>query len=294
VRSVLIVEADERLLGERAEQLLMDGYEVDAVSTVRAALIKVGEHPDALVLCNAGSPPETIGLLRRLRSGEIARADSRLPVLVVGADDDSAAVRYYRAGADLALSTHSSPLLVAAGLEALARRAPGEQQRPQMLRVGSLTVDCDARVAEVDHRAVKLSRLEFDLLQTLATQPRKTFTRAELTRQVWGVRPPGRRPLTHAGQPCAPAAPQARAGRRRVDGADRPRRRLEAGPMTTQWRSLDTACTQVVQRGPANAAHHRGTGRYEISAPDHSFVAVLCKSEGSRLRAPRGGGRSTS
>ena len=55
-----------------------------------------------------------------------------------------------------------------------------------MLRVGSLTVDCDARVAQVDDRPVNLSRLEFDLLQTLATQPRKTFTRAELTRQVWG------------------------------------------------------------------------------------------------------------
>ena len=38
-----------------------------------------------------------------------------------------------------------------------------------MLRVGSLTVDCDARVAQVDDRRVNLSRLEFDLLQTLAT-----------------------------------------------------------------------------------------------------------------------------
>ncbi len=189
MRSVLIVEADERVLGERAEQLLMDGYEVDAVGAVRAALIKLGEHPDALVLCNAGSRPETIALLRQLRAGGIARADSRLPVLVVGADDDSAAVRYYRAGADLALPSRSSPLLVAAGLEALARRAPGEQQRPQILRVGGLTIDCDARVAEIDHRAVRLSRLEFDLLQTLATQPRKTFTRAELTRQVWGYDP---------------------------------------------------------------------------------------------------------
>ena len=189
MRSVLIVDADDRLLRERAEQLLMDGYEVDAVGTAAAARIKLGEHPEALVLCNAGSPPETIGLLRQLRAGEIARADSRLPVLVVGADDDSAAVRYYRTGADLALPAHSSPLLIAAGLEALARRAPGEQQRRKILRVGSLTVDCDARVAEVDHRAVKLSRLEFDLLQTLATQPRKTFTRAELTRQVWGYDP---------------------------------------------------------------------------------------------------------
>jgi len=185
----LIVEADDRLLRERADQLLMDGYEVHAASTPQAARIKLAEAPDALVLCSAGTAPETIGLLRDLPAGAIPRADSRLPVLVVGADDDSAAVRYYRAGADVALPTRSSPLLVAAGLEALARRTAGEQERRRMLRVGSLTVDCDARVAEIDHRPVKLSRLEFDLLQTLATQPRKTFTRAELTRQVWEYDP---------------------------------------------------------------------------------------------------------
>jgi DNA-binding response OmpR family regulator len=188
VHSVLIVEADERLLSERAEQLLMDGHAVDAVSAFEAARIRLAERPDALVLCNAGSGPETIALLRQLRAGEIARADPTLSVLVVGADDDSAAVRYYRVGADLALPSHSSPLLVAAGLEALARRT-GAEQRRQVVRVGSLTVDCDARTAEVDSRAVKLTRLEFDLLQTLASQPRKTFTRAELTREVWGYDP---------------------------------------------------------------------------------------------------------
>lgn len=189
MRSVLIVEADDRLLRDRADQLLMDGYEVHTASTAQAARIKLAEAPDALVLCSAGTAPETIGLLRELRDGEIPRANPKLPVLVVGADDDSAAVRYYRAGADVALPTRSSPLLVAAGLEALARRTAGEQERRRMLRVGSLTVDCDARVAEIDHRPVKLSRLEFDLLQTLATQPRKTFTRAEITRQVWEYDP---------------------------------------------------------------------------------------------------------
>ena len=186
--SVLIVEADQRVLSERAEQLLMEGYQVDAVGTFEAARIKLADRPDALVLANAGSGPETIALLRQLRAGEIARADPALPVLALGADDDSAAVRYYRAGADLALPSTSSPLLVAAGLESLARRT-GSEQRRQVVRVGSLTVDCDARTAEVEQRAVKLTRLEFDLLQTLASQPRRTFTRAELTREVWGYDP---------------------------------------------------------------------------------------------------------
>lgn len=150
MRSVLIVEVDDRVSCERARQLLMDGYEVQVAKTAQAARGKLAEGPDALVLSDAGGGPETIALLRGLRGGEIPRGDSTVPVLVVGADGDSAAVRYYRAGADVALPTASSPLLVAAGLEALARRSEGEERRQRVLRVGSLTVDCDARTVEVD------------------------------------------------------------------------------------------------------------------------------------------------
>lgn len=179
--NVLLVEPDELELRERAEQLLMDGYAVDAVGRIDHAKVKLAEGPDVLVLSDG---PETIRLLRELRGGEIPRADCRLRVLVIGADDDSAAVRYYRAGADVALPSESSGLLVAAGLEALGRREGPPDAR--VLRVGSLTVDCDARTAQVDNRPVKLTRLEFDLLQTLAGEPRKAFSRAELTREVWG------------------------------------------------------------------------------------------------------------
>jgi DNA-binding response OmpR family regulator len=182
--NVLLVETDELELRELTEQLLMDGYAVDSVSAVDQARVRLAEGPDVLVL---SSEPETIALLRELRAGEIPRADSRLPVLVLGADDDSAAVRYYRAGADAALPSESSPLLVAAGLEALARRAGPQETR--VVRVGSLTVDRDARTAQVDGRPVRLTRLESDLLQTLASEPRRTFTRAELTREVWGFDP---------------------------------------------------------------------------------------------------------
>jgi len=181
---VLLVETDELELRERTEQLLMDGYAVDSVSAVDQAKVRVAEGPDALVL---SSGPETIGLLRELRAGGIPRADSSTPVLVVGVDDDSSAVRYYRAGADVALPSESSGLLVAAGLETLARRAGSPQTR--VVRVGSLTVDRDARTAQVDGQPVKLTRLEFDLLATLASDPRKTFTRTELTRKVWDYDP---------------------------------------------------------------------------------------------------------
>jgi DNA-binding response OmpR family regulator len=155
---------------------------------VYAAALKLAELPDALVLCDLGSPVETIGLLRALRRGELPGSDSSLPVLLIGADNEHDQVRYYHAGADITLPNTSSPLLIAAALDALARRTAG-QQRPRVVRVGRLAIDREARTAHVGDRPLQLTRLEFDLLATLAGQPQKAFTRAEITREVWGYDP---------------------------------------------------------------------------------------------------------
>ena len=62
-------------------------------------------------------------------------------------------------------------------------------QRRRVVRVGRLTLDRDARTARVGDHPLQLTRLEFDLLQTLAGQPHKAFSRDELTRDVWGYDP---------------------------------------------------------------------------------------------------------
>lgn len=189
MQNILIIDCDESRLMQRGQQLLMDGYKVAGGRSERDAQLKLAVGPDAVVLCDAGSAPQTIALLRQLRAGEIPRADPRVPVLYVGADGDSESARCYHAGADIALASGASPVLLAAGLKALATRADADQERRRILRVGSLCVDCDARVASIDEQPVALTRLEFDLLQTLASEPRRVFTRAELTRQVWGYDP---------------------------------------------------------------------------------------------------------
>ena len=185
---VLIAETEQQLAREHARQLQMDGHETALALTRHAAALKLAELPDALVLCNLGSAVETIALLRALRGGEIPGSDSSLPVLVVGAEDDHDQVRYYHAGADITLPATSSPLLIAAALDALARRT-GSEQRRRVVRVGRLMIDRDARTAHFDGQPLALTRLEFDLLETLAGQPGKAFGRDELTRDVWGYDP---------------------------------------------------------------------------------------------------------
>ena len=211
--NVLLVETDEFELRERAEQLSMDGHTVDAVGDVDDARGRLAERPDALIL---GDEPQTIGLLRELRAGEIPRADSRIPVLVVGADDDSAAVRYYRAGADVALPSESSSLLVAAGLETLMRRAgppdnsdrasrepdgrPGRPHRPRRRAVGEADPDRVRSAGDARDRPAP------------DVPPRRVDPRGV------GLRAADRGADTHRGHPRASGEAQARAGWRRADG----------------------------------------------------------------------------
>ncbi|RPF23338.1 winged helix-turn-helix domain-containing protein [Myceligenerans xiligouense] len=53
---------------------------------------------------------------------------------------------------------------------------------------GPLTLDLAAREVRVQGRDVHLSAQEFDLLATLASQPGRVWTFAELTAHVWGTR----------------------------------------------------------------------------------------------------------
>jgi DNA-binding response OmpR family regulator len=91
---VLIAETEHQIARERAEQLCMDGHQAAVALTAQAAGLRLAELPDVLVLCELDSPVQTITLLRALRAGEIPRSDSRVPVLLVGADGDDDAIRY--------------------------------------------------------------------------------------------------------------------------------------------------------------------------------------------------------
>jgi DNA-binding response OmpR family regulator len=57
---------------------------------------------------------------------------------------------------------------------------------PPERRLGRLVIDTDAREVYVDGVEVELTRLEFDLLETLSARPRVVFTRAKLLELVWG------------------------------------------------------------------------------------------------------------
>ncbi len=58
--------------------------------------------------------------------------------------------------------------------------------RAELRDFGDLTIDPSAREVRVDGDLVELTRIEFDLLDTLAAAPRRAFGRRVLMAEVWG------------------------------------------------------------------------------------------------------------
>ena len=65
-----------------------------------------------------------------------------------------------------------------------------------MLSFGDLVIDVPSREVRVAGETASLTPKEFDVLVTMATAPRRVFSRAQLLEQVWDSSPDYQDPAT--------------------------------------------------------------------------------------------------
>jgi DNA-binding response OmpR family regulator len=88
-------------------------------------------------------------------------------------------------GADDYISKPFDPDEVVARVQAVLRRQV-RLVEPEILRIGSLTVDFSSRTASVRGIPAPLTPRDWELLAFLARHPNKVFTRSQLLDYVWG------------------------------------------------------------------------------------------------------------
>ncbi|HEV7671787.1 MAG TPA: response regulator transcription factor [Thermoanaerobaculia bacterium] len=186
---ILVVDDDPDLRDLIGYTLRRDGYFViEAEDGIAALLMAEVERPD-LVLLDVNLPRlDGFEVCRRLR------AASAVPIVMLtvrGAEEDQ--VRGLDLGADDYLAKPFSPRTLLARVRALLRRAGGAE-RPQPLAVGDLLIDAEAQTVRVQGaEPVRLTRLEFRLLQLLAANAGSDLPFERLLRHVWGDRISGDR-----------------------------------------------------------------------------------------------------
>jgi DNA-binding response OmpR family regulator len=141
--------------------------------------------PDLLLVDANGHTLQLVGAVRG-GQGVAGRINPGVPIVVLsGNADELHRVRCLQRGADDIVGKPFSYAELRERVAAVLRRCCREHAR-SVLRAGLLTIDLTARTLDVAGRPVELSRMEFDLLRTLAAEPGRVFTRGELLRSVWG------------------------------------------------------------------------------------------------------------
>jgi two-component system, OmpR family, alkaline phosphatase synthesis response regulator PhoP len=117
------------------------------------------------------------------------RAVSTVPIIMVTARVAEAdRIAGLELGADDYVPKPFSPREVVARVHALLRRTGrrGDGDAPQTIAVGDLEIDVWSRQARVAGKPVSLTPTEYRLLEALARQPGRVFTRDELVARAFG------------------------------------------------------------------------------------------------------------
>jgi len=119
---------------------------------------------------------------------ELRKTHPELPVLMLTArGEEEERVRGFELGADDYVTKPFSPREVVARVQALLRRSGLKDE----LIFADLVIRPRDRVALLRGEALALSKLEFDLLLTLAQYPGLVWSRERLLERVWGSDYPG-------------------------------------------------------------------------------------------------------
>lgn len=116
----------------------------------------------------------------------VRRVNKHIPILFMSAKDDlPSKQKGYQLGIDdyMVKPIELDELLLR--VRALLRRANIEMDRK--LVVGNLELDADGMSATVDDEEVSVTTREFNILYKLLSYPKKTFSRAQLMDEFWGV-----------------------------------------------------------------------------------------------------------
>ena len=116
----------------------------------------------------------------------VRRVNKTIPILFMSARDDlPSKQKGFRLGIDdyMVKPVVLEELLLR--VRALLRRANIEMERK--LTVGNLELDADGMTASMNGEEIPVTTREFNILYKLLSYPKKTFSRAQLMDEFWGV-----------------------------------------------------------------------------------------------------------
>jgi len=183
MKTVMVVDDEPKIVQLARDYLEHAGFAVVVAHDGKAALATArAEKPDLVVL-DLGLPElDGLDVARRLRG------ESNVPiVMLTGRSEESDKLVGLELGADDYVTKPFSPKELVARVRAVLRRTERPRSETEIVRVGDVTLDVPRMRTTIADRAVDLTPTEFQLVATMAREPGRVFTRAQLLDAVHGV-----------------------------------------------------------------------------------------------------------
>ena len=180
--NILVVEDDTELNRIVCTYLNDSGFQAKGCLNANAAYEEMYNNMYEMIISDIMMPQiDGFEFAKTVR-----QVNRTIPILFMSAKDDlSSKQKGFQLGIDdyMVKPIELGELLLR--VRALLRRANIEMERK--LTIGNLTLDADAMSATIEEEEVAVTTREFNITYKLLSYPKKTFSRAQLMDEFWGV-----------------------------------------------------------------------------------------------------------
>ncbi|AGY58420.1 two-component response regulator [Gloeobacter kilaueensis JS1] len=186
---ILVVDDEASIRRILETRLSMIGYDVVTAADGEEALeVFSREHPDLVVLDVMMPKLDGYGVCQELRK------DSDVPIIMLTALGDVAdRITGLELGADDYVVKPFSPKELEARIRSVLRRADRDTASgipsSGVIHVGDLKIDTNKRQVYKRGERIRLTGMEFSLLELLVSRSGEPFSRSEILQEVWGYTP---------------------------------------------------------------------------------------------------------
>lgn len=189
-KKILVVDDEKLIVKGIRFSLEQDDMEVDCAYDGEEALRYAKNCEYDLVLLDVMLPK-----MDGFQVCQSIREFSDMPIVMLTAkSEDMDKILGLEYGADDYITKPFNILEVKARIKAIMRRTARKEENSQTAKIlvkGTMRIDCESRRVFIGEREINLTAKEYDVLELLAMNPNKVYSRENLLDLVWGIDYPG-------------------------------------------------------------------------------------------------------
>lgn len=181
--NILLADDEKPLLNFIERGLSSEGYMCQSVNHLHEVLPYIKKHsPDIVILDRLFGSEDSLNILATIKT----LPTPPMVLMLTALDEVSERIAGLQEGADDYLCKPFDFDELLARVTALGRRNVHlSSDKLKNLELGSLVINIDERIAHVNDKELKLTKIEFDLLLYLVENQKKVLSRERILSRVW-------------------------------------------------------------------------------------------------------------